>query len=179
MRHHLPAFAVAAIIVAVALWAVGLWYYMSMPVIVDGPKYSRGDEFFPVDYDVTVHLMFSSNVSTTVYLEPWASPYSTERIEVASNVTFLDTRFVPKELGVRTSVCSLLFIPATQPARMNISMAHEIPNNFYYIYIFLGMGFAGLGIADIAYKAWKRRLEAKIEEQVSKAVCARTHRYLV
>ncbi len=160
MRFHVPTFGVAVILVAVVLLAVGLWYHLSKPLIIETLSGISNREIFPVDSDVTVHLMFSSNVSTTVYIERNYLGYRDGPITLASNITFLDTRFVPKELGVRSGICSLLFIPATQPARMNISATYEIPNNFYYIYIFLGMGFAGLGIADIANTV-KRRLEAK------------------
>ena len=186
MRLHVPTFAIAVIIVAVVLWTVGLWYHMSKPVIINTAEHSGwiypvtgGRRSLGARSDVVVHLRFSSNASTTVYIEYSPAMYSSERFEFASNITFLDTRFVAEELGVSSMFFYFVFYPATEPATMNLLITYEIPNNFYYIYIFLGMGFAGLGIADIAYKAWKRRLEAKIEEQVSKAVCARTHRYLV
>ena len=163
------------IIVAVVLWAVGLWYYMSIPVIVD--KFTERRWKYPVAItevsfirpDVTVHLTLSSNVSTTVYLEHWIYNYRSELLEIASNTTSLDTRFVGTELGVRSTFFTLLFIPATRPMNIHILITYETPNNFYYIYIFLGMAFAGLGIAATANTAWKRRLEARTKEQTSKA----------
>jgi len=176
MRFHVPTFGVAVISVAVVLWTVGLWYHMSKPVIINTAEHSGwiypvtgGRRSLGARSDVVVHLRFSSNASTTVYIEYSPAMYSSERFEFASNITFLDTRFVAEELGVSSMFFYFVFYPATEPATMNLLITYEIPNNFYYIYIFLGMGFAGLGALDLANAFWKRQPGAKKQNNKSGA----------
>ncbi len=175
MRRHVSIVGVSIVIIAVIFWVVGLWVHVSNPftveTVVDGTfmSYPEGAAQWPeppklpgcpdpaIRSDIPVHLMFTSNCSTNIYLEHVVSPIRLESINIASNVTFLDTRFIAKEkFGVRSQIFVFDFEPVSLPAIMEILIQYEIPDNFYMLFMVIGIWFAALGFGQIVYSFFKK-----------------------
>lgn len=164
-KRYLPIFSIAMFLIAALCWAVGLWYHLSNPVTAESyiNVYKYSEPFFdsvPISSYTTVHLRFSGNHPTTIRLT-----YYDETFYLASNVTFLDTRFTAIDLR-GPGWYDFAFIPSSEPISMNILIAYERPNTFYLLFIIFGIWFSVLGAVSIAYSAWKKRRETQTKEQV-------------
>lgn len=140
-------------------------YYVKASTIMGGTwTYPSNPSEVPISPYATVRLTFSSNRSTTIYLKHKVSIYRTETIVIASNVTFLDTRFTAaKELGV-SSLYTISFIPTAQPTKMKILITYERIHPFHDVFIIFGILSSVLGaiaiaysVLNLAYTVWKKR----------------------
>ena len=165
-KRYLLIFSVFMIIVGISVCAYGVWTYLTKPVVALGLMSAEwvypletgpSRKFVPPDYDI--HLEFSSNYSTTIYIYLEGSTR-----QLASNVTDLDIHFTLMELGASAKTLwywtQFIFEPSRTPCAMRFNLTFERANTHIGLYFSaLGVWFLAVGVGPPGYSWIGERLK--------------------
>lgn len=155
------------IVIGLSVCAYGVWTYLTKPFVTH--SLMSAEWVYPLEtgpsnksvpsYHI-LHLEFSSNYSTTVYVYFEESTH-----QLASNVTDLDIRFTLVELGVSAPggywvITEFIFEPSGTPCTMRFNLTFELPYRHIGLYFSaLGVWFLAVGIGPLGYSWLSKRLK--------------------